>query len=177
MPRLITRLQGATLRRVQLPSIKEPFLLGCQRRKYNCCVILLDLLKMTELSNWIWIWRGVKDFCPVFLPAAPGDGRQIFVSQYEEQTGIVPAFFSLTCLTNGDFSHTQNQRVFYKKWWEGQSKEGNQILPPFLFSFHLLAQEYYHCPNTSRLLGPHTREHLCNSSVWNEEVFFSFSSD
>lgn len=76
--------------RVQLPSIKEPFFLGCQRRKYNCCVILLDLLKMTELSSWIW--RGMKDFCPVLLLAAPGDGRQISVLQYKEQSGIIPSF-------------------------------------------------------------------------------------
>jgi len=79
--------------KVQLPSIKELFFLVCQRRKCNCCIILLDLLKMTELSHWIWIRRGVKDFCPVFPPAAPGDRRQISRLQYKVQSGINPSFF------------------------------------------------------------------------------------
>ena len=56
------------------------------------------------------------------------------------QVSILLFFFDVS-FTNGDFSHPQNQRVFYKKWWGGQSKEGDQILFPFLFFFHVLAQE------------------------------------
>lgn len=125
MPRLITRLQGTTLRRVQLPSIKEPFLLGCQRRKYSCCVILLDLLKMTELSNWIWIWRGVKDFCPVFLPAAPGDGRQISVSQHEGQV-LFPLFFLWLVLLMVIFPILKTRGFFIKSDGKDRARKGTR---------------------------------------------------
>lgn len=167
--------------RVQLPSIKEPFFLGCQRRKYNCCVILLDLLKMTERSNWIWIRRGVKDFCPVFLPAALGDGRQISTLQYKEHSGITPSFFSLTCLLLMlIFSILKSRGFFIKNErnpndGKDRARETNSVSFPLLCPSVDIREEYYHCPfalRASRLLGPHTREHLCNSSMWNEQGFF-----
>lgn len=100
--------------RVQLPSIKEPFFLGCQQRKYNCCVILPDDLKMTVLSNGKWIRRGVKDFCPVFLPAARGDGKQISTLQYKEQPGIFFVLFLLMVI----FPILKMRRFFYNKLWK-----------------------------------------------------------
>lgn len=124
--------------RVQLPSKKEQFSLGWQRIKYNCCVILLDLLRMAELSNWIWIRRGLMDSCPVFLTAAPGRGRWISLLQDKRYYSL---FFSSICLLIMVifFFQPQNQRVFYKNSWEGQSKEGNKIWFSFLFFFQLLA--------------------------------------
>lgn len=132
-----------------------------QRRKHNCCVILLDLLRMAELRNWMWIHRGGKDSCLAFLTAhLDMEDRSLYYNIKSSE--ILFPLFSLTyLLLMVIFLNLKTRGFFNKNSWERQSKEGKKIWFSFLF-FQLLAQEksYDHYPNARRLLSLHTRKHL-----------------